>query len=431
MQIWENKNDYENDFIQKTITGDEIVVHTIIHFPDSKEGFSSVLINKTDITEQKQAEELSKNIMDMSPVSIQVLDKEGFTLSVNPAFNLLFGSIPPEGYSIFKDQQLIQKGMGVIFDKLRNGEVVHFPDVSFNPHDSIPELPDVLNWIRTIGFPLRSSNEKLGQFVLMQEKITERKIAEEKISQLNSELEHRVAERTSQLEMANNELESFAYSVSHDLRAPLRGIEGFSTVLKEDYIDKLDDEAIKYIEHINNETRRMNQLIDDLLKLSHVTSTEIKTRAVNLSDLAQTIVTRLEQENFNKKTKFEIQSGLIANGDHNLLEVVLTNLLGNACKYSSKAANPTIQFGQEIIDGEPAYFIRDNGVGFNMEHAEQIFRPFQRIHKESEFIGTGIGLATVKRIINKHNGKIWAISKINEGATFYFTIPDASSILGK
>jgi PAS domain S-box-containing protein len=396
---------------------------TISLVRDTKNCPQYFLANIQDITERKLAEEVTKNIITMNPVSIQILDKDGFTLEINPAFKTLFNSVPPAGYSIFSDPQLSQKGIGEIFDKLRQGEVVHFPDVSFNPHDSIPEMPDVPNWIRTIGFPLYFSNKKPDRFVLMQENITERKLGEEKNKQLKSELEQRVMDRTAQLENANKELESFSYSVSHDLRAPLRGIDGFSLALKEDYIDKLDDTAIQYIDHVRRESQRMNQLIDDLLKLSHFTSTVIELKMVNLSDLAQTIVARLQQDNPNHKAEFQIQTGIIANGDPNLLEIVLTNLLGNAYKYSSKVSNPIIQFGQDTTSGEPVYFVRDNGVGFNMEYAQKLFGAFQRMHNNSEFEGTGVGLATVKRIINKHNGKIWADAKKNEGAIFYFTLP--------
>jgi PAS domain S-box-containing protein len=247
--------------------------------------------------------------------------------------------------------------------------------------------------------------------------------AEAKINQLNTELEQRVRDRTNQLELVNKELESFSYSVSHDLRAPLRAIDGYSLALKEDYIDKLDDNAIRYLDIVRNETQRMHQLINDLLKLSHVTSSNINFVTFNISEMVQTIVQRFELENQTHKVKFVIQSGLVANADPNLMEIVLTNLIGNAIKYSNKVSDPIIQFGQVTLDGKPVYYVRDNGVGFNMENAQKLFGAFQRLHRETEFEGTGVGLATVKRIINKHNGKIWADAKVNQGATFYFTLP--------
>jgi len=252
--------------------------------------------------------------------------------------------------------------------------------------------------------------------------ITERKQVEEEIRKLNAELEQRVRERTAQLETTNKELEAFSYSVSHDLRAPLRGIDGWSQALLEDYHDKLDEQAQQYIERVRSETQRMGHLIDDMLQLSRLTRAEMVKEQVDLSALAQTIVERLKQDEPHRQVDFNIQAGLIAEGDSHLLEAVLANLLGNAFKFTSKRTDARIEFGQTELQGQPVFFVHDNGAGFDMAYSQKLFGAFQRMHRLTEFPGTGIGLATVQRVIHRHGGRVWAESEIDHGATFYFTL---------
>jgi PAS domain S-box-containing protein len=255
--------------------------------------------------------------------------------------------------------------------------------------------------------------------------ITARKLAEEEIRKLNLELEQRVADRTIQLAAANRELESFAYSVSHDLTAPLRGIDGWGLALLEDYSDRLDERARQYLSRIRAETQRMGQLIDDLLKLSRVTRAEMRTNPVDLTALAESIATRLQEDLPHRQLEFVIQQGLSNQGDERLLRIALTNLLGNAVKFTSKKPQARIEFGLTYVKDRPAYFVRDNGAGFDMAFAKKLFGAFQRMHKASEFPGTGIGLATVQRIIQRHGGRIWAEAQVSHGATFYFTLDEA------
>ncbi len=260
-----------------------------------------------------------------------------------------------------------------------------------------------------------------GVFIISMD-ITDRKKAEADLRKLNAELEERVIQRTEQLELSNKELEAFSYSVSHDLRAPLRSIDGFSNVLLKEYQERLDDQGKDYLGRVRAAAQRMGQLIDDLLGLSRVSRAELRRETVDLSAMAQTILGGLQAGEPDRTVNAVIAGGVIAEGDARLLSVVLENLLANAWKFTQKRSGPTIEFGVKHTDGEHAYFVRDNGAGFEMKYADKLFGAFQRLHGSAEFEGTGIGLATVQRIVRRHGGRVWAEGQVNDGATFYFTL---------
>ncbi|NOZ70822.1 MAG: GAF domain-containing protein [Chloroflexi bacterium] len=241
-----------------------------------------------------------------------------------------------------------------------------------------------------------------------------------------AELEQRVAARTAELVQANRELESFSYSVSHDLRAPLRAIDGFSRILADEYVDQLDDEANRLIDVVLSNTQHMGQLIDDLLAFSRVGRKAITPSQIDLADLARMIFDDLTDEAQRAKIRFSVQELPPAWGDASLIRQVFINLLTNAIKFSSVKETPTIQVGYAIEDGEIVTFVKDNGVGFEMQYAHKLFEIFQRLHSQEEFEGTGVGLSIVQRIITRHGGRVWAEAELGQGATFYFTLPSAA-----
>ncbi len=241
------------------------------------------------------------------------------------------------------------------------------------------------------------------------------------LQSLNADLEQRVKERTAVLESTNRELESFSYSVSHDLRAPLRSIEGFSRALLEDCVDQLDETGMDYLHRILNASHRMDDLIQDLLRLSRMNQLPLIKGPVDLSELARSVINNLTEAGYQKAVDIQIEPNLKVVGDRQLLAIVLDNLLGNALKYSRDSEQVVIKLGYTVIDDKDVYFVRDNGVGFDMKYAGKLFGAFQRLHG-NEFEGTGIGLATVQRIIHRHGGKIWAESEEGKGATFYFYV---------
>jgi light-regulated signal transduction histidine kinase (bacteriophytochrome) len=240
--------------------------------------------------------------------------------------------------------------------------------------------------------------------------------------QLVLKLNRRLALDNVALESVNRELESFSYSVSHDLRAPLRSIDGFSKALLEDYGDTLDATGQDYLRRVRNAAQRMGDLIDDLIKLARVTRSELAHDVVDLSLLARRVAADLKQREPDRNGEFIIAPDLAVEGDMRLLQIMLENLLGNAWKFTGKKPSTLIEFGSQSQGGETVYFVRDNGAGFDMAHATKLFGVFQRLHALTEFEGTGIGLATVQRIVYKHGGRVWAEAELNRGATFYFTL---------
>ena len=304
----------------------------------------------------------------------------------------------------------VQHRVSEAFAKACLGETINYDERIF-----------VFGQVLTINFSLTPMLDENGliEYVLAEGKdITNRIRAEEEIRRLNQDLERRAAE----LETVNKELESFSYTVSHDLRAPLRSIHGFSHALWEDYGHQLPDEGRDFMARIQAAAQRMGELVDNLLSLARVTRTPIQFQSVNLSSLAEKIIAELQAQQPARQVTFSIADDLIVKGDSQLLRIALENLIGNAWKFTSKRDDGHIEVGVQNNSNRPIYFIHDNGAGFDMAYKDKLFGTFQRLHSADEYPGTGIGLATVQRIIERHGGRIWAESEIGKGTTFYFTL---------
>tara|TARA_R110002049_G_scaffold48996_5_gene140661 strand:- start:2181 stop:3683 length:1503 start_codon:yes stop_codon:yes gene_type:complete len=274
----------------------------------------------------------------------------------------------------------------------------------------------------------KHNNDEIGSLVDSFNRMIKTIAKQNKIILAHTEnLEQEVNERTKELALANKELEAFSYSVSHDLKAPLRTIEGFSLALEEDYGHQLDETALHYLSRVRAGSEKMSQLISNLLQLSRVTRLELNKQAIDLSSLADKILNDLQDDDSHRDVQIDIHKGLHATGDPVLIEILLDNLISNAWKYSQKVPTAIIEIGSHSHLGNIVFYIKDNGAGFNMKYASQLFKPFNRLHSAEEFDGTGIGLATVSRIIERHHGKIWVNSEQGKGTTFYFTLFPKSS----
>lgn len=283
------------------------------------------------------------------------------------------------------------------------------------------EFPAIQKWFDFSLSPIIAFDSLKGTVQVMRD-ITVHKKSEQELAKYRNDLEKMVKKRTYELSVVNKELESFSYSVSHDLRAPLRGIDGFSRALLEDHEDKLDEEGKDYLRELISSAGQMSQLIDSLLILSRITRKEIKHKQIDLKKLALTVVKGLNKANPQRKVIFDIEDNLCVNADLSLMKILIQNLLENAWKYSENNSDAKIEFGSKSEGGYEVFFIRDNGAGFDMKYYNKLFGAFQRLHTEIEFKGIGIGLATVQRIINRHGGQIWAEGQVDKGATFYFTL---------
>lgn len=301
------------------------------------------------------------------------------------------------------------------------------------PDDAVAELEcrfrradGTWGWYLLRNAPFaRHADGRVRQVVGMMADITALKSTQEELQRLNAELEQRVAARTAELSLANRELESFAYTVSHDLRAPLRAIDGFGNMLLEQYGAQLDADGQRYVDRVREAAQHMSEIIDALLKFSRAAKGPLSLEPVNMSALARDITTELARSEPNRNVDIVIAENVTATGDPVLLGIALENLLGNAWKFTSAHEQPRIEFGAQYGQDRPTFFVRDNGVGFDMKRAARLFTPFNRMHSAAEFSGTGIGLATVHRIVTRHDGRIWVDSAPGKGTTFYFTLGGA------
>ncbi len=420
--LWNGETEMIRDAVVQTLSGEPR--HVTVYFsvcPGYEETLSKTLVSLIDITDRKQAEEalsaseaeLRTLIQSMTDVII-VGNSEGRYLKiVDTSPSLLYK--PPN--------ELVGKTLHEVFPKDQADFFLNYIKQAINTQKSVNFEYSIPIGNQELWFYATISPMSNDKFLMVTRDITNRKQIEEDIHLLNQELEQRVADRTAQLKAANRELEAFAYSVSHDLRAPLRHIDGFLKLLQKRTGEVLDERSQHYMDTISDAARQMGQLIDDLLAFSRMGRHELSKTPVDLAALVQEVIVELVPEMKDRTVHWQIASLPTITGDGAMLRLVLTNLIANAIKFTGGRPQAEIEVNYQAGEKETIFFVRDNGVGFDMAYADKLFGVFQRLHHAEEFEGTGIGLASVRRIINRHGGRTWAEGEVDHGATFYFTLP--------
>jgi len=358
-------------------------------------------------------------VLDNVPAMVSVKHRDGRYVFVNRQFEQVYG---------IGAAQALGKTDAELFDPQHVAAFTH-ADKDVMTAGATIESEQIITYrgrprtYATLKFPLRDQDNTIYAICSISTDITERQAAADAMRSLAATLERRVVGRTQELAQLNRELEAFAYSVSHDLRAPLTAVNGFAELLLREHGSRLDSTALRYLNRIREGSLRMATLIQDLLGLSRVTQQTLERKSVDLAALADDALRLLRESDPTRAVNCVIPRSLPAHGDPKLLSLALTNLLSNAWKYTSKSAAARIEFGATESEGETVYFVKDNGAGFNPDYTDRLFRPFVRLHSESEFPGTGIGLATVARIVARHRGRVWAEGKAGSGATIFFTLP--------
>jgi PAS domain S-box-containing protein len=405
----------------------EIINVGIISYPITFNNRKARHVMVTDITARKEAEkkikgseEKFRSLFKRSPLGIayneMILDTSGKPidyrfLEVNEAYIKIIG-FDATGKKVTEAFPGIEKysfdWIGTFGHVAQTGEQIQFEQF----------FESTNHWYDCVAF-----QSKKNQYAVVFQDITERKQSEENIKKLNEDLEKRVMERTSQLEEANKELEAFSYSVSHDLRSPLRHINGFAEILTKQYSDQLPDDARNHLNTIIGSARKMGNLIDDLLSFSRTGRAEMKKSLLKMNQVVDDAISHIEPSLKGRSVEWNISTLPEVHGDYNLLRMVWINLLDNAVKYTRTREKAVIQIGYKDEKNEIVFYIQDNGVGFDMKYAQKLFGVFQRLHSSAQFDGTGIGLANVQRIILRHGGRTWAEAETDKGATMYFSIP--------
>ncbi len=422
---------FANDLDFELVRKDGTILPVALNATAIKDAHGHFVMSRSvvhDVTEHKRAEEAvqklhryTRSLIEASLDPLVTISPSGKITDVNMATELVTGRTRAEltgtDFSdYFTEPEKARAGYEQAF---REGSVRDYP-LELRHRDG-----RVTSVLYNATVYRDESGGAVGVFAAARD-MTERKLAEETVRRFNAELEHRVEARTQQLAEANKELVEFSYSISHDLRTPLRSIDGFSRVLLADYSDKLDAEGKENLRTIRAASQKMGILLDDMVRLLQINRSEMRRVEVNLSQMAEQAADELKKAEPERNVEFVIAPDCVVCGDAALLRIAVENILGNAWKYTSGKGSAKIEFGiTQTIEG-PAYFVRDNGCGFDMKHAHKLFGAFQRLHHPSEFPGTGAGLAGVQRVIRRHGGQVWIEGKLNEGATLYFTLPNTN-----